>query len=131
MAAKKKRPTKKPNQSELTITVGIDDRYYNVPTIERRSQKMLTPKEAVSRARKRGLLGRGYPTLKEAVSAAGARSKSLGRAIQTGRGKAPQKSGGRTRRRGQLMGAMEPYNPGGKEPRGGGGKPRRKKKAKK
>ena len=123
MAEKKKRPQKHPSQTEYTMTVGVDGRFYNVPTIERRSQVVLEPDEAVMRAWRAGLLGTGFDTLEEALKSAKKRSPGLGRGFFTNMGKAPQATGGRIRRRAQLFGAMDPFNPGGREPRGGGGYP--------
>jgi len=125
---KKKRPPKKPNQTEYSMTVGMTgeggkERYFNVPTVERRSQVLLTPQEAVYRAAVAGLLGQGYQTLEQALNEAQARHEWLERAMLTNEGKAPQVTGRRVPRYWQMIGQTTPFNPGGAQPRGGGGYP--------
>ena len=112
------------NESEKTMTFEMDGRFFNVPTIERRSQRRLTPDQAVARARNEGLLGKGFPTLETALASAQARTNALSRESVGGEAKDPKVTGGRKRRRKQLMGSDKPFNPFGKPPRGGGGRPK-------
>ena len=81
-AAKRLIKVKNPDgsfSSERTISVGFDDRVFNIPTMV--DGKQLSPGAAIKAAKKVGL--RRFPnfsTVKEAVKAADERSQRLGRA---------------------------------------------------
>ena len=112
--------------TEYSATEIVNGKWHNFPTVARSSGKMLSRKEALKRAIRQGLLGKGYATQQEAVSVAKKRSfmKSVamgfpsdGRRASDIR-KAPQVTGGRRQRlSGRQLDRTKPYNPGGREPR--------------
>jgi|TARA_Y100000310_G_scaffold192960_1_gene192916 hypothetical protein len=61
---------------EKSITVGIDNKYYNIPTVI--GGKQLTDKKAVDHAVKSKSLGQGYSTLEKALGKARERSRKGG-----------------------------------------------------
>lgn len=112
------------HMTEYTMTISDSDgRAYNIPTVERRSGRLLEPDRAIKRAKQQGLLGFGYSSIDEAVKAAAKRSKDKFKDSLTNENKAPQVTGGRIQRYGGRQIHMNiPYNPGGKKPQGGGGR---------
>lgn len=81
VAARKKKRILSPNgtiSSERTITIGTGNGYINIPTIWK--GKQLSKVQAIQRAKKSGTTYKKFKTIKEAVQAAGARSKALGQA---------------------------------------------------
>ncbi len=55
-----------------SITVGIDDRFFNIPTVV--GGKQVSAKKAVGAAQRKGL-GRGFKNIESAVTAAKTRSR--------------------------------------------------------
>ena len=107
---------------ETTRTFKFDGRFHNVTSVARRSGKKLTREQMIDRARKDGILGRGFKTKEAAVASAKKRSKSFD--IPDNLRFASTRPGGRVRRRHKLEGTRKALNPGGNQPRGGGGRPR-------
>lgn len=62
---------------ELTITVGIDGKFYNIKTSRGHGKKPMTDKEAIDFAIKTKTLGIPFKTQQEAVEAAKKRSHSF------------------------------------------------------
>lgn len=98
----------RPSESERTITVEIDGKYFNIPTIESRTRRRMTPDEAVRQAVLLQLLGEGFPSLDEATASARRRSQLLGAGELTNVNRIMQTDGNlRTAPR-------APFNPGGR-----------------
>lgn len=60
---------------EKTITVGLGNKFYNIPTVA--GDKVLGPDKAIHRAKSFGTLGKAYDTKEEAVKAARKRSRKF------------------------------------------------------
>ncbi len=65
-----------------TITVGLDDVYYNIPTVI--EGKEVSSKEATDYAIKNKTVGKGFSSIKEAVDSAHEVSKEQGRTMRGG-----------------------------------------------
>lgn len=98
----------RPSESEKTITVEIDGRFFNVPTIESRTRRRMRPDEAIRQAIALRLLGEGFDSLDEAVASAGLRSEMLGLGLLTNPNRAMLMDGNLSPR------LRAPFNPGGR-----------------
>lgn len=60
---------------EQSITIGLDDQFYNIPSVVK--GRKISDDEAVAHAKRSNTLGQGYPDLDTAVSAAKQRSLTM------------------------------------------------------
>ncbi len=91
-----------PIETELTTTIEMNGRFFNLPTINRTTGEPMEISEAVAAAKIDGILGAGFGDVAEALRNAQARSDLLGSIHRMG-GMAPTS-------------AIPSHNPGGTSP---------------